>query len=196
MTYMEKFFELFKRNLKTERLEMRILEPTEENAKLIWNALKNERPEDFKYAPMVEDGILPKSQSEILQMMKKQAEYCHNGVGWYIFFNNNLVGYQRIHYWQNNRTIQCSEVWFLKKYWGKGFNQEIHKKIEQIAFEELHANRICRQCAKDNINSFKSIQKSGFHFDGIDRQLYRMQDGTFMDQCMFSKLASEYSKVK
>ena len=29
---MEKFFELFGRNIKTERLEMRILEPNEENA--------------------------------------------------------------------------------------------------------------------------------------------------------------------
>ena len=46
---MEKFFELFKRDLKTERLEMRILEPTPENAKIVWDVLKNENPEDFKY---------------------------------------------------------------------------------------------------------------------------------------------------
>ena len=191
---MEKFFELFKRNLKTERLEMRILEPNEQNAKLIWDALKNENPEDFKYAPMTDNGNLPTSESETLVMMQKRAEWCHNGVDWYVFFDNNLVGYQRIHYWSNNNTIQCSEVWFLKKYWGKGFNQEIHKKIEELAFKGLHANRICRQCMKDNKNSFDSIKKSGFHFDGIDRQLYKMRDGTFMDQCMFSKLASEYGK--
>ena len=29
---MEKFFELFRRNLKTERLEIRMLEPNDENA--------------------------------------------------------------------------------------------------------------------------------------------------------------------
>ena len=39
---MEKFFELFKRDLKTDRLEMRMLEPTPENAKIVWKALKNE----------------------------------------------------------------------------------------------------------------------------------------------------------
>ena len=46
---MEKFLELFKRDLWTERLEMRLLEPTPENAKIVWDVLKNENPEDFKY---------------------------------------------------------------------------------------------------------------------------------------------------
>ena len=192
MNYMEKFFELFKHDLKTERLEMRMLEPTPENAKMVWEAIKNENPEDFKYAPMVQNGILPKSESETLQMMKQHAGFCHNGVEWYVFYNGAFVGYQRIHYWPENRTVQCSDVWFLKKYWGKGFNQEIHKKIEEIAFEKLHANRICRQCMKDNINSFNSIKKSGFHHDGDERQSYRLPDGTFLDQCRFSKLLSEY----
>lgn len=194
MTYTERFFELFKQNLKTERLEMRILEPTPQNAKTVYDAIKNENPEDFKYAPMVEKGILPTSESETLQMMQRHKKWCHNGVDWFVFCDNILVGYQRIHYWPENRTVQCSDVWFLKKYWGKGFNQEIHRKIEEIAFEKLHANRICRQCMKDNINSFKSIKKSGFHHDGNERQFFRMPDGSFMDQCRFSKLANEYER--
>lgn len=194
MNYMEKFFELFNHDLKTERLELRILEPTTENAMLVWNALKNEKPDDFKYAPMVSNGILPQSQEETLQMMQKQKEWCTNGVEWYVFYNNNLIGYQRIHFWPENRTVQCSEVWFLRKYWGQGFNQEVHKKIEEIAFEKLHANRIRRQCIKDNKKSFNSIKKSGFHLDGEERQSFRMQDGTFLNQCLFSKLLSEHKR--
>ena len=194
MTYMEKFFELFKQNLKTERLEMRILEPTPENAKLVWEAIKNENPDDFKYAPMVPNGILPKSQSETLQMMERHAGFCNNGVEWYVFYNNDFVGYQRIHYWPDNRTIQCADVWFLKKYWGKGFNQEIHKKIEELAFEKMNLNRICRQCMANNKKSFDSIKKSGFHLDGVNRQFFAMPDGTYADQCLFSKLKSEYNK--
>ena len=46
---MEKFFELFKRNLKTQRLELRIMEPTLENATLIFDTLKNENPDDYKF---------------------------------------------------------------------------------------------------------------------------------------------------
>lgn len=190
---MEKFFELFRKNLKTERLELRILEPNIQNAEFVWNVLQYENPDDFKYAPIIENGVLPKSLSETLQMMQQRAKWCNNGVDWYIFFNNNLIGYMRIHYWPQNRTIQCSEVWFLKKYWGNGFNQEIHKKIEEITFEKLHANRMLRQCIKGNTNSLKSIKKSGFHHDGDERQTYLAPDGTFLDQCRFSKLASEYN---
>lgn len=37
---MEKFFELFKKNLKTARLELRIMEPTLANAEMVWEVVK------------------------------------------------------------------------------------------------------------------------------------------------------------
>lgn len=191
---MEKFFKLFKKNHKTERLELRILEPTLENAKLVWNVLKKQNKQDFQYAPMA-NNILPESLEETFNMMKMQEEWCkNNGVNWYIFYNNNLIGYQRIFYWENNKTIQCADVWIAREYQGNGFNQEIHKKIEELAFEKMNLNRICRQCMTDNKKSFDSITKSGFHLDGVNRQFFAMPDGTYVDQCLFSKLKSEYNK--
>ena len=191
---MEKFFEIFKKNLKTERLELRILEAIKENAELVWNVLKRQNKQDFQYAPMT-DRILPESLEETLTMMQNQAEWCKsNGVNWYVFYNDKLIGYQRLFYWENNKTIQCADVWLDREYWGNGFNQEIHRKIEEMAFEKLGANRICRQCVKDNKESFNSITKSGFHLDGINRQFFVMPDGTYADQCLFSKLKSEYNK--
>lgn len=191
---MEKFFKLFKKNHKTERLKLRILEPTLENAKLVWNVLKKQNKQDFQYAPMA-NNILPESLEETFNMMKLQEEWCkNNGVNWYIFYNNNLIGYQRIFYWENNKTIQCADVWIAREYQGNGFNQEIHKKIEELAFEKMNLNRICRQCMADNKKSFDSIKKSGFHLDGVNRQFFAMPDGTYVDQCLFSKLKSEYNK--
>ena len=191
---MEKFFKLFKKNHKTERLELRILEPTLENAKLVWNVLKKQNKQDFQYAPMT-NNILPESLEETFNMMKMQEEWCkNNGVNWYIFYNDNLIGYLRIFYWENNKTIQCADVWIAREYRGNGFNQEIHKKIEELAFEKMNLNRICRQCMADNKKSFDSITKSGFHLDGVNRQFFAMPDGTYVDQCLFSKLKSEYNK--
>lgn len=191
---MEQFFKFFKKNHKTERLELCILEPTLENAKLVWNVLKKQNKQDFQYAPMA-NNILPESLEETFNMMKLQEEWCkNNGVNWYIFYNNNLIGYQRIFYWENNKTIQCADVWIASEYQGNGFNQEIHKKIEELAFEKMNLNRICRQCMADNKKSFDSIKKSGFHLDGVNRQFFAMPDGTYADQCLFSKLKSEYNK--
>ena len=69
---MEKFFELFKKNLKTERLELRVLEPTVENAKIVWEAIKNENPDDFKYVwfTATHNSHMTESLEETLQRIK------------------------------------------------------------------------------------------------------------------------------
>ena len=195
MTRMDKFFELFKRNLKTERLEMRILAPTPENARVIWDVLKNENPDDFKYIwySVSHKAHLPISCEETLKQMKQDYEY-NNGCTYYIFFHDKFIGYMRIHYWPESATLQCASVWFIKSARGNGFNKEVHNKLEDLAFNGLHVNRICRQTMAGNLASKKSIESSGYHLDGIDRQSNRMPDGTFMDHLWFSKLVCEYGK--
>src|SRR5574344_904925 len=107
---MEKFFELFGHNIKTERLEMRILEPNEENAQLVWNVLKNENPDDFIYSSRLE-SILPTSQEDTLHVMQYYHNRCQNrGIDWFLFYNNELIGYQRIYYCTDNKTLECSSV--------------------------------------------------------------------------------------
>ena len=63
-------------------------------------------------------------------------------------------------------------------------------EIERIAFENLGANRIVRQCSKDNVRSANSIKSSGFHLDGIARQSGVYPDGKLYDNMMWSKLRS------
>lgn len=191
---MKKFFELFGHNIKTERLEMRVLEPNKENAQLVWDVLQNENPNDFIYASNLKN-ILPKSLEETLWVMQLHHDKNQNrGLCWFIFYNDNLIGHQRVFYCPDNKTIQCAGVWVARKYWGMGFNQEIHRKIEEIAFKQLGANRICRQCIQDNIRSYNSIIKSGYHLDGINRQYLLTPDGIYHDECFFTKLASEYTE--
>jgi len=194
---MEKFFKLFKRDIKTERLEMRILEPTLENAKLVWDAIKNEDPKDFQYTRFSPkyDKSLPESVDEVLAIMKNDEKMSNeNGAIWYIFHNNKLIGYQRIHYWESNKTLQFAEVWFIKSAWGHGFNRETHDMLEHIAFEKLHVHRTARQCMATNIRSKKSIMNSGYHLDGIMRDSNLMPDGTWVDHLNFTKLETEYGK--
>ncbi|MCQ2562528.1 MAG: GNAT family N-acetyltransferase [Alphaproteobacteria bacterium] len=191
---MEKFFELFKRDIKTQRLEMRILEPTIENAQLIWNVLKDENPDDYQFMwySVSHKSHLTESVEETQQRMKLDFE-SKNGCAYYIFHNGKFVGYQRIHYWAESKTLQCASVWFIKSARGFGFNTEVHDMLEKMGFEQLHMNRICRQTMAGNLASKKSIEHSGYHLDGIDRQCNMMPDGTFMDHLLFSKLASEYN---
>lgn len=192
---MEKFFELFKKNLKTERLELRILEPTMENAEMVWDVVKTQNPDDFKYVwfTATHNSHMTESLEETLQRIKLDYE-SKTGCAYYIFHNGKFIGYQRIHYIESSRTLQCAAVWFVKSAWGNGFNQEVHNMLEKLGFEQLNINRICRQTMAGNMASKKSIETSGYHLDGVDRQCNLMPDGTFMDHLWFSKLKSEYGK--
>lgn len=197
---MEKFYKLFRRNLKTKRLELRVLEPTPENAKLVWDAIKNENPADFKYVNWTPEykKPLPESFEETLAQMQQEQnrDVVPNGAVWYAFHDGKLIGHHGVFYFDNNKSMQSGNVWFIKSAQGHGFNQEIWSLLIKMAFEQLGANRIMRQCMASNEQSQKSISNSGFHLDGRIRASTQMPDGTFMDQLVFTKLATEYNKLK
>lgn len=197
MDYMEKFYELFRHDLKTQRLEMRMLRPTMENAKMIYDVWKNEDPEDYKYTnySASNKSRFAKSAEEILEIMRTDFGY-ENGCAYYVFHDNKLIGYMRVHFWDWSKTLQCASVWLIKSARGYGFSKEIHDKLEDIAFNGLHVNRICRQTMAGNKESKKSIKAAGYHLDGRDRAANHLSDGRYMDHLWFSKLASEYKKQK
>jgi len=193
-----KFFELFRRDLKTKRLELRILDATLENATLVWNAIKDENPADFAFIHFSPnfDKPLPTSLDETLETMKNYANAFKNtGVLWYVFNDGKLIGFHGVSYNQENDSVSPGNVWFVKSAWGHGFNHEIHNLLEKITFEDLHVHRMMRQCMANNERSQKSILSSGYHLDGRLREFARLQDGTWVDHLIFSKLASEYKQV-
>ena len=194
---MEKFFKLFKRNIKTERLQLRILEPTMENAKIVWDAIKNEDQKNFKFifwSPKYKKP-LPESLHETLETMKQDARNnAQHGVVWYVFYKGKLVGHHGIFYFDSNNSVKSGEIWFITAAQRHGFNSEVFRTIEKIAFEKLKANRIGYQCDAKNIGSKKSIMKNKYHIDGRIRDSYKYPDGTYSDMLIFTKLAREYKK--
>ena len=193
---MEKFFEVFRKDLKTKRLELRILKPTPENAKLVWNAIKNENPANFKYINWTPEykKPLPESLEETLKQMQQEQErdVIPHGAVWYVFHDGKLVGHHGVFYWTDNKSLQSGNIWFVKSAWGQGFNRETWSLLIKMAFEELGAHKIVYQCMADNVRSKKSAESMGFHLDGRIRDSFMRPDGTFMDNLVFTKLESEY----
>ena len=175
------------RIIKTSRLEMRQLDVTYENAEMIFDAIKNENPSDFYFN---------KSVDEVLKWMQRESDWtADNGVALYLFQNDKFIGYRRLFFHNDaTRTLQMATVWLVRSAWGYGFARETSDEIERIAFENLGANRIVRQCSKDNVRSVNSIKSSKFHLDGIARQSGIYPDGKLYDNMMWSKLRSEYMK--
>ena len=182
--------------IKTTRLEMRQLDVTSENAKIVFDAVKNENPADFYYNPIGNTNIIPATVEEMLKQMQVEAKHTtDNGVNYYIFHDGNLIGYRRLFFHDDaTKTLQMSAVWLVRTAWGHGFARETSDAVERIAFETLGANRITRQCSIDNVRSANSIKSSGFHLDGIARQGGVYFDNKLYDNMIWSKLKSEYRK--
>ena len=196
---MSKFLKLFHKNIKTQRLEMRVLGATKNNASMIYDILKHESPEDFQYIMFSarHRTPLPKSKKEILQILQMDTDKKNtHDVAWYVFHQDKLIGYQKVHYFEISKAFKFTDVWFIKSAWGNGFNQEIHKKLESIAFEKLKAHSAIRECMDVNVRSEKSIRASGYHLDGCLRECNPLPDGTWANQLVFTKLHTEYTKTR
>lgn len=184
------------RVINTARLEMRQLQPTPENAQLVFDAVKNENPADFYYNQICNNSAVPRNADEMLEQMQIESQWAaDNGVNLYIFHNGKLIGYRRMFFYDDaTKTLQMAAVWLVRSAWGNGFARETSDAIEKIVFETLGANRITRQCSVDNVRSANSIRSSGFHLDGIARQGGVYHDGKLYDNMIWSKLKSEYNK--
>ena len=182
--------------IKTERLEMRQLDVTPDNAKIVFEAVKNENPADFYYNQICNNSAVPFNADEILKQMQIEYQWASdNGINLYIFHNGKLIGYHRLFFHDGaTKTLQMATVWLVRSAWGHGFARETSDAIEKIAFETLGANRITRQCSVDNVRSANSIRSSGFHLDGIARQGGVYPDNKLYDNMIWSKLKSEYNK--
>ncbi len=181
--------------IKTPRLEMRRLDATPENAALIFDALRDENPADFYFNPIGMENAVPVDADEMLRRMQCIEKHAgDNGTWYYVFENGRPIGFRRFYFFDEDarRTFQMSEVWFVRRAWGHGFARETYEALEHIAFEELGANRITRQCSAENTRSANSIRASGFHLDGISRGGGIYPNGAVYDNMMWSKLKGEY----
>ncbi|OMF99365.1 GNAT family protein [Paenibacillus sp. FSL R7-0337] len=74
--------------------------------------------------------------------------------------------------------------------WGKGYMLEALRALIDYAFDTLGFNRIEAKAQPANINSIKVLQRLNFSLEGTLRQSERSK-GTFINLCMYSKLATD-----
>jgi len=182
--------------IKTQRLEMRRLDATAENARLVFDALKNESPDDYIFNPIAWEfhKMLPDTVDEMHAQMKKEDESynTYHGFCYGIFLDNELIGCRSFYLFKDTKTLKTAHAWFLKRFRNMGFGQETMAVFEKIGFEQLGANRVFRRCSADNVASAEHIKRAGYHLDGINRQGNVDAAGRIYDEMLWSKLRSEY----
>jgi len=196
-------FDSIPTTIKTERLELRCLNVTKENAELLFTMFDGEKPKDYPFTAIAHDisknNVLPESPQDMLKIMERDNGWLGNtGRIYYVFHESEPIGWTRIFYWKGSDTMQISQMFLVSKVWGRGFASEIYKTLDIIGFEKLGVNRITAQCDEKNIGSSKSIKKSHFTLNGVcpDGYMYEQPDGTklFGNQEIWSKLKREYEQ--
>lgn len=185
------------KDLCSERLELKHLSATIQNAELIYKVLKNEKPDDYRYEPLSAPNILPQSVSETLHMMKQYEDLTQdNGCVFYMFYNNKFIGVRRLFLFQDTNTLKFATVWVVSWARHQGFAQESFRLLENIAFNNLKVNRLTRVNIIDNKDSTRLARSTGFILDGVSRQAVSINDGQLHDLMFWSKLRADYLKEK
>lgn len=86
--------------------------------------------------------------------------------------------------------------WLKKSARGFGIINKLLPRIEKLAFEELEMHKLNIECDVKNIASRRIAEKNGYTLDGIARDDCMWPDGSFHDECKYSKLKSEFGKGK
>lgn len=75
-----------------------------------------------------------------------------------------------------------------RAFWGQGYASEAINALTEYAFNTMDFHRIEAKVEPANLNSIKVLEKLNFQLEGTMRQCER-SNGTFIDLCMYSKLA-------
>jgi len=95
-----------------------------------------------------------------------------------------------------HRSLEIGGTWYAPIFQQTGVNIECKYLMLKYAFEELRCIRVQFKADVRNEHSVRAIERLGAVREGVLRNHYILQDGTFRDSVYFSILDQEWSGVK
>lgn len=141
------------------------------------------RGEKIESGDVIFDGLMRAHESENMYMFE-------------ILYNNTLVGeigFSSII--QKNKTVYV-DYWLRPDMRGHRLIDLLLPTIEDMAFNNLNMNKVVLGIDAENIASRKVAERNQYKLDGVLRENKMWHDGSFHDECEYSKLKSEWIKEK
>ena len=111
--------------------------------------------------------------------------------------DNKTVGTTRFYeYDAKNKTVRIGSTWINPAYRRTGINVEA--KLLQLthAFETLGLNRVALETHHENLQSQNAMRGIGATYEGTQRNVYVMPDGSLRHNVWFSFIREEWPEVK
>jgi RimJ/RimL family protein N-acetyltransferase len=95
-----------------------------------------------------------------------------------------------------HRSLEIGGTWYAPEFQRTAVNTECKYLLLKYAFEELNCIRVQFKADARNERSVRGIERLGAVREGVLRNHYVLQDGTFRDSVYFSILDREWPRVK
>lgn len=175
---------IFPSEISGQDIKLVKLEPTIENAKIIFDIIVANRDEFRPWLEWTDFVKKPEDELSVLESDKNSPE-------WFVSYDEKIVG--RIGFVKLSQRNNYGEVgyWLDHRAGGRGIMTKAFILLEQKAFENWGFNRIEVKIDPDNKKSLGVVKRMNFVRDGLLRQDHFI-NGVYRDTLLFSKLKSEY----
>jgi len=95
-----------------------------------------------------------------------------------------------------HRSLEIGGTWYAPEFQRTAVNTESKYLMLKYAFEEMKCIRVQFKADVRNEASIRAIEKLGAVREGVLRNHYILQDGTFRDSVYFSILEREWPEIK
>lgn len=111
--------------------------------------------------------------------------------------SNKVAGSTRYGFFDPvNNTLEIGWTWYGREFRGTGLNKACKYSLLEYGFDSIGANRISFNTAKENKRSRRAIEKIGGVFEGVNREVFRHEDGNYHDLATYSILYSEWPSIR
>jgi ribosomal-protein-serine acetyltransferase len=170
--------------------ELKLVLPTERNAKEIYAVVRENLEELKLWMPWVTDDYSIDSARDFIKT--NLIEFAENNtfaVG--VALNGNIIGTMGLHHLDSvNKSVQMG-YWLDKNAQGKGLITRCCRVLINYAFDDLELHRIQINCNVENTKSRAIPERLGFKLEGVQRQVEWLND-EFRDWAIYAILAEEW----
>lgn len=179
--------------LKGPRIELIVMEPTQENARIVFRAVCESRAHLLPWMPWAsEENTASESDSMAFLKTAQQARADGEKYEYGIFAGGEYMGHTGVFNISRGNLSAETGYWLKTSALKKGYVSEALQLLENEFFAEDGLNRLMIKCDVRNAASRNVAERSGYIYEGLLREdRFDPLTGTFCDSLIFSKLKSD-----
>lgn len=174
----------------THQLSMREIKRTD--ARLVFQTIQQHRIYLGEWLPFVAQTVKLEDSIEFIESILKVGESQREKV-YCLFWEQHFCGL--IGFRDTDRQSLKTEIgyWISEDYQRKGIATAATKFLTDTAFSNLGFKQVIIRCAEGNWKSRRIPEKLGFKMERIVKNGELMSDGRFIDLCIYSMQAHDWS---